>query len=130
MRSPSWRPTKGATTEAAIASDLSKRRTVEVWHRADWASDSYKVAVSSAYGGVVDTTPVRTDYLFTGYDGKPYMGCGPSNVYQPANGYDQTAIDAARTTSQGCGPLSLDSGAELDMGRARSAKRSAISLGS
>jgi hypothetical protein len=63
---------------------------------ADWANESYALAHSSAYAGVIDTDPVQTDYMFRGRNG-PDERCGPSKVYKiNTQKYDKQAMQTVR----------------------------------
>ena len=62
----------------------------------DWAKDSYALAHSSAYKGVIDTPPVQTDFMFRGEHG-PDTQCGPSKAYQiDTKKYDQQAMQTVK----------------------------------
>lgn len=54
----------------------------------DWAKEAHALAKSSVYAGVVDKRPVQTDFVFTGFDGKPDDRCGPSKVFRVDPSYD------------------------------------------
>jgi len=56
----------------------------------DWAKDSYRLAKSNTYAGVIDQTPVRSDFIFMTPNG-PDTRCGPSKVYRIAPAYDDQA---------------------------------------
>jgi hypothetical protein len=60
---------------------------------ADWAKESYDVAKSTVYAGVVDQEPEQSDFMFRGRDGKPDQRCGPSNVYRIDSAYDDRAVN-------------------------------------
>lgn len=57
----------------------------------DWAQESYKLAKTKVYAGVIDQTPVETDFIFKGPFG-PDKKCGPSKVYRIAPEYDDRAL--------------------------------------
>jgi hypothetical protein len=63
---------------------------------ADWAQESYGLAKSSVYAGVIDKAPVQTDFVFKGRDGKPDERCGKSKVYKIDPGYDQQSIKVVK----------------------------------
>lgn len=52
----------------------------------DWAKDSYHLAKSNTYAGVIEQTPVRSDFMFP-----EDTHCGPSKVYRIAPAYDERA---------------------------------------
>ena len=58
---------------------------------ADWAKESYDHAKDTAYAGVVDQQPVRSDFVFKDTHGQPDNRCGPSKVYKISSNYDKDA---------------------------------------
>lgn len=62
----------------------------------DWAQESYGLAKSSVYVGVIDKAPVQSDFVFKERDGKPDERCGKSKVYKIDPGYDQQGIKVVK----------------------------------
>jgi len=62
----------------------------------EWAQESYRLAKSSAYAGVIDTAPVQTDFVFKEFGGGPDKRCGPSKVYRIDPSYNQQAIKVVK----------------------------------
>lgn len=62
----------------------------------EWAQESYRLAKSSAYAGVIDTAPVQTDFVFKEFGGGPDKRGGPSKVYRIDPSYNQQAIKVVK----------------------------------
>jgi S1/P1 Nuclease len=61
-----------------------------------WAQESYQLAKDHAYAGVIDTSPVQTDFLFRDFHGSIDLKCGPSKVYKIDAAYDAQASEVVK----------------------------------
>jgi hypothetical protein len=86
--------------EAATAlMDLLTPANRQAWdsgEAADWARESFKLAKTKVYAGVVDHQPEQTDFVFTGHDGHPDDKCGPSKVYRIDADSDTRGVEAVK----------------------------------
>jgi hypothetical protein len=83
-------PTGAAATLMALLTSENR----QAWSGgtpADWAMESYKLAKSSAYAGVIDHAPEQTGYMFRDRRDHPDTRCGASNVYRIDANYDTQA---------------------------------------
>jgi hypothetical protein len=85
----------GSHQEQAVSSVMSlvTAQSKQEWasgKSSQWAQESFKLAKSSAYAGVINKTPVQTDFIFEDH-GHPDAKCGPSNVYRIDPSYDEQA---------------------------------------
>jgi hypothetical protein len=84
---------KDPDTAATRVMALLTPPNIQKWSRgtpSDWASESYGIAKSKVYAGVIDHAPAETGYIFPPFEGTPDK-CGSSNVYKIAPEYDGTA---------------------------------------
>jgi hypothetical protein len=61
-----------------------------------WAQESYDLAKSSAYAGVVDKTPTQSAFVFKTFQGGPDKRCGFSKVYKIDADYDKQATKVVK----------------------------------
>jgi S1/P1 Nuclease len=90
-----WPNMCGAWGKALSLMSLVTSESKQQWSKGtprDWAEESYHLAKSSAYAGVIDTSPVQTGFIFKEFGGGDDKRCGPSKVYRIAPGYNQQAI--------------------------------------
>src|SRR5262249_5901123 len=81
---------KGAATKVMA---LLTPSNIQKWSGGtplEWANESYGIAKSKVYAGVIDHAPAETGHIFPPFEGRPDK-CGPSNVYQLEPGYDGPA---------------------------------------
>ena len=80
-----------------LLTDANKQKWLSKPDPSDWSQESYDLAKGNAYAGVIDTTPVATDFVFK----VPFHGpdkCGPSKVYRiNTDTYDPQASDVVKT---------------------------------